>query len=59
YRCDVCPATFSRSHDLKRHFFIHTQERPYACATCGKGFARRDALRRHERSLREGRKMTC
>ncbi|KAI8996070.1 hypothetical protein BC832DRAFT_519123, partial [Gaertneriomyces semiglobifer] len=59
FRCEMCPQTFSRSHDLKRHYYIHTQEKPYRCKRCNKGFSRRDALRRHERSVREGKKVHC
>ncbi|KAI8925747.1 hypothetical protein BC831DRAFT_389334, partial [Entophlyctis helioformis] len=48
FRCDMCPQTFSRSHDLKRHYYVHSQSKPHACRRCGKGFSRRDAVRRHE-----------
>ncbi|TPX33980.1 hypothetical protein SmJEL517_g03193 [Synchytrium microbalum] len=59
FKCDKCPQTFSRSHDLKRHMYIHTQQKPYTCARCQKGFSRRDALRRHEKSVAEGKKVHC
>ncbi|KAI8908116.1 hypothetical protein DFJ77DRAFT_415735, partial [Powellomyces hirtus] len=59
YHCTMCPQTFSRSHDLKRHYYIHTQEKPYRCKRCSKGFSRRDALRRHEKSVAEGKKVHC
>ncbi|KAJ3158167.1 hypothetical protein HDU86_003120 [Geranomyces michiganensis] len=59
YHCTMCPQTFSRSHDLKRHYYIHTQEKPYRCKRCLKGFSRRDALKRHEKSVREGKKVHC
>ncbi|KAJ3155933.1 hypothetical protein HDU89_005495 [Geranomyces variabilis] len=59
YHCTMCPQTFSRSHDLKRHYYIHTQEKPYRCKRCSKGFSRRDALKRHEKSVREGKKVHC
>ncbi|KAI9014811.1 hypothetical protein BC832DRAFT_546536 [Gaertneriomyces semiglobifer] len=45
----ACQLSFSRSHDLARHILTHTQERPYECARCGRRFARRDALRRHDK----------
>ncbi|KAJ1537123.1 hypothetical protein HK096_003757 [Nowakowskiella sp. JEL0078] len=59
FRCEMCPQTFSRSHDLKRHYYIHTQEKPYHCKKCNKGFSRRDALKRHEKSVQEGKKVQC
>lgn len=48
FDCDFCPARFTRGHDLRRHIRLHTDERPFECATCGKGFSRSDALKRHE-----------
>ncbi|KAJ3254307.1 hypothetical protein HK103_007277 [Boothiomyces macroporosus] len=57
--CDKCPQAFSRSHDLKRHQYIHSQSKPFTCNRCGRGFSRRDALKRHEKSLAEGKKVHC
>ncbi|EGF82566.1 hypothetical protein BATDEDRAFT_9451 [Batrachochytrium dendrobatidis JAM81] len=59
YRCSMCPQTFSRSHDLKRHYYIHSQDKPHTCPRCGKGFSRRDALKRHQRSVLQGKKVHC
>lgn len=59
FSCTMCPQTFSRSHDLKRHYYVHTDDKPYKCNRCQKGFSRRDALRRHERSVLEGKKVHC
>ncbi|OUM65955.1 hypothetical protein PIROE2DRAFT_41201 [Piromyces sp. E2] len=36
FHCDLCPQTFSRSHDLKRHRYIHTGIKPFKCEKCGK-----------------------
>ncbi|KAJ3175552.1 hypothetical protein HK101_010635 [Irineochytrium annulatum] len=44
---------------LKRHYYIHSTEKPYMCMRCGKGFARRDALKRHEKAVAEGKKVHC
>ncbi|KAJ1547956.1 hypothetical protein HK096_008431, partial [Nowakowskiella sp. JEL0078] len=54
-----CPARFARSHDLTRHLKTHSADRPFVCKLCGRGFARRDALKRHEKlGLMDGR-MGC
>lgn len=47
FYCHLCPTTFSRNHDLKRHIRIHLGIRPHKCQTCPKSFTRADALHRH------------
>ncbi|KAI0147511.1 hypothetical protein GGR57DRAFT_515760 [Xylariaceae sp. FL1272] len=47
YRCDICPQSFNRNHDLKRHKRIHLAVKPYPCEHCDKAFSRKDALKRH------------
>ncbi|PYH29949.1 FTFMHR domain-containing protein [Aspergillus neoniger CBS 115656] len=46
--CTFCGKIFNRSHHLRRHERIHTQEKPFQCH-CGRAFARQDLLRRHDR----------
>lgn len=52
FQCNLCPSSFTRNHDLKRHVRIHEDRRPFVCSGCGKGFGRMDALTRH--GMRKG-----
>lgn len=45
FRCDVCPQSFNRNHDLKRHKRIHLAVKPFPCNDCEKSFSRKDALK--------------
>lgn len=47
--CDICSRSFTRYANLEGHKNSHLGQRPYACTTCGKGFARMNDRRRHER----------
>lgn len=47
FRCDQCPASFARNHDLKRHMKLHDRK-AWRCAGCNKVFSRRDAIKRHK-----------
>ncbi|KAK4158669.1 hypothetical protein QBC43DRAFT_339814 [Cladorrhinum sp. PSN259] len=48
FRCDQCPQSFNRNHDLKRHKRIHLAVKPFPCLYCEKSFSRKDALKRHK-----------
>lgn len=45
FKCDTCPQSFNRNHDLKRHKRIHLAVKPYPCNHCDKSFSRKDALK--------------
>lgn len=45
FKCDQCPQSFNRNHDLKRHKRIHLAVKPFPCAHCEKSFSRKDALK--------------
>merc|ERR1711939_1191323 len=45
FRCDQCPQSFNRNHDLKRHKRIHLAVKPFPCGHCDKSFSRKDAAK--------------
>lgn len=45
FKCDQCPQSFNRNHDLKRHKRIHLAVKPFPCKHCDKSFSRKDALK--------------
>lgn len=47
FRCNACPASFARNHDLKRHLKLHDKT-AWKCCGCQKVFSRRDAIKRHK-----------
>jgi hypothetical protein len=47
YSCTICPASFARNHDLKRHIKLH-DKKAWRCEGCQKIFSRRDAIKRHK-----------
>ena len=47
YKCDQCDKAFGYKVVLKRHYMIHTDERPHKCDQCEKAFRLKSDLRRH------------
>ncbi|KAH7371803.1 hypothetical protein BKA64DRAFT_689542 [Cadophora sp. MPI-SDFR-AT-0126] len=52
FRCRFCPDVFHRLEHIQRHERTHTKEKPFSCS-CGKAFARRDILLRHEKLVHD------
>lgn len=46
----MCLKAFKRKEQLSLHFVIHSGEKRHICMECGKGFYRKDHLRKHTRS---------
>ena len=49
YMCH-CMKAFKRKEQLSLHAVIHSGNKKHTCAECGKGFYRKDHLRKHTRS---------
>eukprot|EP00116_Pleurobrachia_bachei_P003504 sb/3463766/ len=49
FECEECGKRLSTPQSLKRHYKIHTGERPYKCKECGKAFNDSSTLAHHQR----------
>ncbi|XP_044231775.1 zinc finger protein 91 [Thunnus albacares] len=47
YCCDICFKYFVSPSKLKRHYLIHTGQRPFRCDICGKTFTQSAHVRTH------------
>ncbi|ERF70613.1 hypothetical protein EPUS_02479 [Endocarpon pusillum Z07020] len=63
FQCTLCPKRYTRAFHLRTHLAKkHTDKRPFVCTVCGKGFARYNDVKRHERHERlhsEKKKFVC
>ena len=47
YVCPLCPREFLNKTDFRRHYMIHTGEKPHACPHCPERFQRLEKLKHH------------
>ncbi|XP_060571890.1 zinc finger protein 721-like [Ruditapes philippinarum] len=47
FDCDICGRRFSQKGNMKKHYLIHTGEKPYKCDHCPMRFRRTDHLQSH------------
>lgn len=52
YQCAVCFKSFEAPSKLKRHYFIHTGQKPFQCRRCEKAFNQSNHLKTHMMSHR-------
>ena len=45
--CPICHKTFKDPSTQRRHFRIHSNERPFNCPICSKSFRRKDNMKEH------------
>lgn len=51
HACDQCDEAFIKKEHLNRHLrSVHEKKKPFPCSICGKGFARADNCRAHEKN---------
>ena len=46
-QCPLCLKRFKDKYKMKRHYVIHTGEKPYSCAVCGFKTNRSECLKSH------------
>ncbi|XP_029315792.1 zinc finger protein 770 [Cottoperca gobio] len=50
-QCSVCQKSFPSPYKLRRHYVIHTGQKPFNCTICGRAFSQSDHLKSHLQKL--------
>ncbi|RUS81538.1 hypothetical protein EGW08_010708, partial [Elysia chlorotica] len=59
YPCSLCDMHFPSVHLIRQHMYnVHSEDLPYKCSICGKGFVSYSGLRHHRRTHTND-KFTC
>lgn len=62
FTCSHCLKGFFRINEYEKHMIVHSDVRPFQCATCGRAFKRETSLKMHRENihdLREEDKTKC
>lgn len=46
--CTICLKKFKKTYNLKQHYLLHTNEKPFKCEICDKSFAQKANLTKHK-----------
>nr|XP_033497818.1 zinc finger protein 770-like [Epinephelus lanceolatus] len=55
HQCHLCSKSFPSPSKLKRHYVIHTGQRPFLCTICGKAFSQSHHLKLHKQKVHPSR----
>jgi KRAB domain-containing zinc finger protein len=58
-QCPICHKLFKDPSTQRRHFRIHSDERPFHCDVCSKSFRRKDNLKEHLLCHSEEKPFSC
>ena len=58
-QCPICHKIFKDPSTQRRHFRIHSDERPFHCEICSKSFRRKDNLKEHLLCHSEEKPFSC